>query len=196
MAKFNVEVELDWLDEGNVDEEIKKEVIAGLQQSITRNVEKEIQEKMAERINEEVEKLVDVYLGKITTEKIENIEIPHKESSYSSKVEMVPISEFIGRRFERSMTEKTIDDRGNKYDRYDSKSGPYSITEYLTNGYIAKELNGKVITMIQQAKKQAEESLIKNLEENLQQQLHADMVKSLNIPKLLQDLQNTIEHSE
>lgn len=196
MAKFNIEVELDWLEDENVDEEIKKQVIAGLQHSITRNVEKEIQEKMNNQINEEVKKLADAYLEKITVEKIEEIQIPHKESSYSSKVEMIPISEFIGQRFENALNAKTLNERGEKYDRYDDRGGKYSILEYLTNRYIAEELNGKVIAMIQKAKKQAEETLIKNLEDNLQQQLNADMVKRLNIPELLQNLQNTIRQVE
>lgn len=196
MAKFNIEVELDWLEEGNLDDEIKQQVIAGLQQSITRNVEKEIHEKMNNHINEEVKKLVDAYLEKITVERIESIKIPHKESSYSAKVEMIPISEFIGQRFEYTLTEKTLDGNGQKYDRYGNKGGPYSIVEYLTRGYIAEELNSKVIGMIQKAKKQAEETLIKNLEDNLQQQLNADMVKRLNIPELLQNLQNTIGQAE
>lgn len=50
--------------------------------------------------------------------------------------------------------------------------------------------------MIQTAKTQAEESLIKNLEDNLQRQLNADMIQKLNIPELLQNLQNTIGHTE
>lgn len=196
MAKFNIEVELDWLEEENVDEEIKKEVIAGLQNRITRNVESKIEKEMNDRINGEVEKIVDSFLKQVTTDKISEIQIPHKESSYSSKVEMIPISVFIGQRFERALTEKTLNERGGKFDRYDDRGGKYSILEYLTKGYIAEELNSKVIDMIQQAKKQAEESLIKNLEVNLQQQLHADMIKKLNIPELLQNLQNTIDHSE
>ncbi|PIC80518.1 hypothetical protein CSV75_01625 [Sporosarcina sp. P18a] len=193
MAKFTVEVELDWINEENVDEEIKKEVIAGLQNRITRNIESKIEEEMNERIKGEVEKIVDSFLKQVTTDKISEIQIPHKESSYSSKVEMIPISVFIGKRFESALTEKTLNERGGKYDRYDDRGGKYSILEYLTKGYIAEELNGKIIGMIQQAKNQAEESLVKNLEQNLQQQLNADMIKRLNIPQLLQNLQSTIE---
>jgi hypothetical protein len=193
MAKFNIEVELDWLEEGEgVDEEIRHQVIAGLQNKITHNVEREIKEKTSERINNEVDKVVSAYLETVTAEKIENIQIPHKENSWGSEVKLIPISEFIGQRFEAMVTEKTLDGNGNKYRRYDSKSGPYSMIEYLTKGYIAEELNEKVISMIQKARKQAEQTLIKNLEENLQQQLNADMVQKLNIPAMLENLQNTI----
>jgi len=197
MAKFNIEVELDWLDDEQVlDEVLKEKVISGIQERLTKKIEREAEERLAEKITEKVEIVVDEFLQKVTSEKIENILIPYKEGSWSSKVEMIPISEFIGQRFERMATEKTLDGKGNEYKRYDSNSGPFSLIEYLTKGYIAKELNEKVVTMIKQAKTQAEQTLIKSLEENLQQQLNADMLKRLNIPQLLKSLQNTIEHVE
>src|SRR5699024_793641 len=106
MAKFTVEVELDWLHEGdNIDEVIREEVIAGLQNTITRNVEKEIQNKMTERINEEVGRVVDSYLENIAASTITEIEIPTKEDHWSSEVEMVPISEYIGKQFKNMTTE-------------------------------------------------------------------------------------------
>lgn len=192
MAKFNIEVELDWIQEGNVDDILKEEVIGDIQSKLIQKVESGATQMISERISEKVEQVVDDFLEKVTSEKIENILIPHKEDSWSSKVTMVPISEFIGRRFERMVTEKNLDGKGKEYRRYDSKSGPYSMIEYLTKGYIADELNEKVIKMIQEAKTKAEETLITSLEENLQQQLNADMVKRLNIPALLEQLQNTV----
>lgn len=195
MAKFNIEVELDWLDyEENIDDVLKEEVITNIQNKLTERIEKQTTEKIAEKLTEKVDASVDEFLKNITTERIEQIEIPVKEDSWSSEVEMVPISEFIGRKFDSMMTEEKLDGRGKKYDRYNSREhgGPYSITEYLTRNYIAKELNEKVIDMIQQAKTQAEQTLIKSLEENLQQQLNADMLQRLNVPELFKQLQNTI----
>lgn len=195
MAKFNIEVELDWLDEDeSIDEEIKRQVIAGLQKSITRNVEKEIEEKMGERINEEVGKVVETFIKRLAIEKLGSIQMPKKTGYYSSEVQYVSLTEFIGDKFENMMSEKSLSKNGGKPDRRNDAT--YSVIEYLTQGYIADELNGKIIDMIQTAKTQAEESLIKNLEDNLQRQLNADMIQKLNIPELLQNLQNTIGHTE
>lgn len=195
MAKFNIEVELDWLDEDeSIDEEIKRQVIAGLQKSIARNVEKEINVEMAERIEEEVGKVSQSFIERLSHERLSAIQIPQKKGYYSSEVEYVSLSEFIGKKFEDMMSNKTLTKRGGKPDYRDD--AVYSVIEYLTKGHIADELNGKIIDMIQTAKTQAEESLIKNLEENLQRQLNADMIQKLNIPELLQNLQSTIEHTE
>lgn len=196
MAKFNIEVELDWIDEyedGGLDDLLKDEVIHEIQSRLTKKIEEEAIDKISESVDEKVEQAVDSFLESITAEKIEKIKIPHKESRYSSEVKMVPISEYIGQRFEHMTTEKNFNGKGGKYDRFDDRSdGPYSMIEYLTKGYIAKELNEKVISMIQQAKSQAEETLISNLEENLQQQMNADMLERLDVKGLLEGLQNTI----
>ncbi|MGE6516668.1 hypothetical protein [Lysinibacillus sphaericus] len=192
MAKFNIEVELDWLDEERgLDEEIQKQVIAGLQNRLVANLEKKLGNSIAEKVEQKATEIADAFVEKLLAEQICAIQIPTKGSSWSSEVTYISLTEFIGKRFENAMTEKTLTERGSKADyRNDAK---YSITEYLTRDFIAKELNGKVSDMIRDAKEKAEQSLIKNLEENLQQQLHADMVKRLNIPQLLQNLQNTIE---
>lgn len=192
MAKFNIEVELDWLDgETGLDEEIQKQVISGMQNRLVANLEKKLGNSIAEKVEQKATEIADAFIEKLLVEQIGSIQIPTSKSSWSSEVTYIPLTEFIGKRFENAMTEKTLDEHGRATEYRSDKK--YSISEYLTRDFIAKELNGKVSDMIRDAKEKAEQSLIKNLEENLQQQLHADMVKRLNIPQLLQNLQNTIE---
>lgn len=192
MAKFNIEIELDWLDEeSNLDDVIQKQVISSLQDRLVRNLEQKLGNSIAEKVNEKAIEIADQFIEKLLAEQLGAIQIPTKSSSWGSEVTYTPLTEFIGKRFERAMTEKALTEYGKKADyRNDAK---YSIAEYLTNDFIAKELNSKVSDMIRDAKEKAEKSLISNLEQNLQSQLHADMVRRLNIPQLLQNLQNTIE---
>lgn len=192
MAKFNIEVELNWADEEMLDDVLKEEIIQGIQDRLTKKIEKEVTEKLSQELTEKVSIAVDEFLKNVTAEKITEIKIPYKASSWGAKVEMIPITEFIGMKFEQMANEQNLDGSGKEYRRYDSKSGPYSLIEYLTRDYIAKELNEKVIAMIQQAKTRAEQTLIRSLEQNLQQQLNADMLKRLNIPELFRQMQNTI----
>ncbi|MEB8716297.1 hypothetical protein P4G97_26705, partial [Bacillus cereus] len=56
--------------------------------------------------------------------------------------------------------------------------------------YLAKELTSKVSTMIQTARKDAEETIVKALENNLKEQLSVDIIQRLNIPQMLESLQN------
>lgn len=193
MAKFTVEVELDWLDEEmTLDDEIKRQIISGIQSRLTKKLEEKMEQQLSSVITEKVDSIADEFITKIMKDNIASIQMPIKTSSWGSEVEYMSLSEFVGKKFENAMKEKTLDQYGKATSYNGDKK--YSIVEYLTQGYIAKELNSKVSDMIRDAKEKAEQSLIKNLEENLQQQLHADMLKRLNIPQLLQNLQNTIEH--
>lgn len=192
MAKFTVEVELDWLDEeSNIDDAIRSKVIDGLQDKLIHNLEKRMGDSITEKVEQKATEIADTFIRKILNEKLDSIQIPTQTSSWSSEVKYISLSEFIGKRFEHAMSEKTLNERGKKAGYRDDKK--YSIIEYLTRDFIAKELNSKVANMIQDAKEKAEKSLISNLEQNLQSQLHADMIRRLNIPQLLQNLQNTIE---
>ncbi|EOO57072.1 hypothetical protein IKE_06427, partial [Bacillus cereus VD196] len=65
-----------------------------------------------------------------------------------------------------------------------------SISEYFIQNYLAKELTSKVSTMIQTARKDAEETIVKALENNLKEQLSVDIIQRLNIPQMLESLQN------
>ena len=192
MAKFNIEIELDWLDEeSNLDDAIQKQVISSLQDRLVRNLEQKLGNSIAEKVNEKATEIADEFIEKLLSEQLGAIQIPTKSSSWGSEVTYTPLTEFIGKQFEAAMNEKVLNERGGKAEYRDDKK--YSITEYLTRDFIAKELNSKVSDMIRDAKDKAEKSLISNLEQNLQSQLHADMVRRLNIPQLLQNLQNTIE---
>ena len=191
MAKFTIEVELDWLHDEDIDEMLKREVVEGIQDRLTRNIEREIKEQVIEKVEEESNRVVDHFLESVVSDRIEDIKIPHKESSFSTEVEMIPISEYIGKRFEEMATEKRYNRKGERHNRYDDRKA-YSLIEYLTNDFIAEELNDKAIELIQQAKTRAEQTLIDSLEDNLQAQLNKDMLERLNVPELLEAMKNTI----
>ena len=191
MAKFNIEVELDWLNEGEgIDEAVYQQVIAGIQNKLSANVEGKMMKELEGKVTEEIDKIVEKLLEKVTVNSLENMVIPHKESSWDSNVKEISLSQYVGMKFEDYISKKSLTKKGNKPSWSDD--AVYSVADYLTKNHIAEELNDKVVAMIQTAKKQAEDTLISSLEENLQQQLNADMLKRLNIPALLENLQNTI----
>lgn len=188
MAKFNIEVELDWLDEEtSIDEEIKKEIISSLKSKITADATKEITKELSSTIQETTGKVIDEFLNDTLRNRIENMKIPYKKNTWNSEVEFMPISEFIGIKYEEFLNRKVFDENGREpsYDR-DRK---LSINEYFINKYLEKELTGKVSKLIQKARKDAEETIIKTLEQNLQNQLSIDIIKRLDISALIKNLQ-------
>lgn len=100
----------------------------------------------------------------------------------------IPITEFIGKRFEEFTTRKIYNSNFEKA-RYDSDA-KYSMTEKYIKEYLNSTLSAQVSEMVKKAQKDAEDTVLKTLEQNLKDQLAVDTIKRLNIPKLLENLQN------
>ena len=195
MAKFNIEVELDYLDEEqSIDEALRDEIAHSLKDIVTKKATEQVLKNLSTTINELTESLkekvtneVDSFLGNTLADKVANMKIPYKENSWSKEIEYIPMSEFVGMRYEEYLNRKVFDYDGREA-RY-SSDRKLSINEYLIKNYLEKELTGKVSKLIQDARNSAEKTVIKTLEQNLQAQLSADMIKRLDIPTIIKSLQ-------
>lgn len=190
MATVKIELDLDWINEDqSLDESIKEEVIANLQNRLVKNAEEQITHKLNHQLEEITERITSSFIEKTLETKIEDLKIPYKKGGYwSSEIEYIPISEYIGMKYEEHLTKKSLDENGRET-RY-SSDAKVSISEYFIKNYLSKELTGKVSAMIQTARKDAEETIVKALENNLKEQLSVDIIERLNIPKMLESLQN------
>lgn len=129
MAKFNIEVELDWMDEEaySIDDELRERIVKGVEDALlkkaTDEAVKAVDNKIAEKIleaEETIQATVDQFIANVCEEKIGKIVIPQKKSSWSEEVTYKPLSEYVGDRFEAFLTERRYDHDG-KVARYDSE---------------------------------------------------------------------------
>jgi hypothetical protein len=188
MAVVKIELELDWLNEDeSLDESIKKEVLADLQNRLIKNAENQITAKLNGLLEGIANKVTDSFIEETLKAKVEELMIPHKENSWTSEIKMMPISQFIGLKYERYLNEKRFDNYG-EIPR-NSSNAKLSMSEYFIHNYLEKELSSKVSGMIQKARKDAEETIVRALENNLKEQLSVDIINRLNIPKMLESLQ-------
>lgn len=192
MAKFNIEVELDWMDEDtySIDDELRERIVEGVEDALlkktTNEAVKAVDNKIAEKIldaEETIQKTVDKFIANVCEEKIGKIIIPEKKNSWSDEVTYKPLSEYVGERFELFLTEKRYDLDG-KLTRYDSAKR-LSAANLITSEYLKKELGSKVENMIANAKREVEESLIKSLEQKLKENLAKETIERMNIPEVL-----------
>lgn len=196
MAKFKIEVELDWLndEEYTIDDEIREQVINGVKNELLKKATDESLKKLDSAIAEKLKEATDIieqrvqdFIAAVTEKQIEKLKIPRKKSSWGSEVEFIPISEFVGEKYEEYLTEKVYDRDFNRA-RY-SSDAVYSIAEGQIKKYLNGTLSEQVSNMVRKAQKEAENTVLKTLEQNLRDQLAADTVKRLNIPRLLENLQ-------
>lgn len=193
MAKFNIEVELDWVDGEDgytIDEEIKEQVVSGIKDALLRKATTEavkaVDDKIAEKILEAegtIQATVDQFVANVCEEKIGKIIIPEKKNTWSEEVTYKPLSEYVGERFELFLTEKRYD-RDGCIASYSSGRN-LSAADLLTGRYLEKELGKKVETLIASAKREVEESLIKSFEQKLKENLAKDTIERMNIPEVL-----------
>lgn len=193
MAKFNIEVELDWVDVEDgytIDEEIKEQVVSGIKDALLKKATTEaveaVDDKIAEKILEAegtIQATVDQFVANVCEEKIGKIIIPEKKGTWSEEVTYKPLSEYVGERFELFLTEK-------RYDRDGciasfSSDRKLSAADLITRQYLEKELGTKVENMIATAKREVEESLVKSLEQKLKENLAKETIERMNIPDVL-----------
>lgn len=192
MAKFNIEVELDWMDEEeySIDDELRERIINGVENALlkraTDEAVKAVDSKIAEKILEAegtIQETVDQFIANVCEEKIGKIVIPEKKSSWSDEVTYKPLSEYVGERFEEFLTEKRYDTDG-RIASY-SSDRKLSAASLITSRYLEKELGAKVEKLIANAKKDVEESLINSLEQKLKENLAKDTIERMNIPEVL-----------
>jgi hypothetical protein len=186
-------IDPDTIDE-TVEQHIRDAVIGGLQDRLVKNVEGRITKKLETVENEIVKKLegrvndvVDTFLEKIAADKIKTLKIPYKKSEYGSTVEFLPITEYIGKRYEEYIGEKRFNEKGEKPSY--SSDAKYSLTQILINRVFGDDLDKKVVATIKQARETAEKEIIGSLENTLQQQLTADIIAKINVPQMLKRLQ-------
>lgn len=197
MAKFNIEVELDWLDsETTIDEEIRERVIRGaedyLLRATTDEIEKKIDNLVGQKLKEvstKIDEIVDGYLDVICQSEIEKMKIPTKETEWSKEVKMIPIQEFIGEKFNRFCTDKRYDNNF-KETNYSSER-KYSLLEKDIQFYLKNVLSKQVSDIVRKAQQNAEKEIIGSLEQTLKQNLAEETVKKMNIPKVLEKLQSS-----
>lgn len=193
MAKFNIEVELDWVDGEDgytIDEEIKEQVVSGIRDTLLRKATTEavkaVDDKIAEKILEAegtIQETVDQFVTNVCEEKIGKIVIPEKKNTWSEEVTYKPLSEYVGERFELFLTEKRYD-RDGCIASY-SSDRKLSAADLLTGQYLEKELGKKVEALIASAKREVEESLINSFEQKLKENLAKDTIERMNIPEVL-----------
>lgn len=192
MAKFNIEVELDWMDEEeySIDDELRERIIKGVEEVLlkkaTDEAVKAVDSKIAEKILEAegtIQETVDQFIVNVCEEKMGKIVIPEKKSSWSDEVTYKPLSEYVGERFEKFLTEKRYDTDGHIASY--SSDRKLSAASLITSRYLEKELGAKVEKLIANAKKDVEESLINSLEQKLKENLAKDTIERMNIPEVL-----------
>lgn len=195
MAKFDITVDLDWLDnEESIDDVIRDEVINGAREYLLNKTNMEIQKKLDAEIGKKlvqaqeiVDKTIDQYIQVITTDNISKLKIAEKKSTWSDEVVMTPIPEYIGKKFDEFCNTKRYNSEFKVAD-YD-RDKRYSMAEKSIQEYLKNVLEKQVSYIVKNAQENAELEIVKSLEDTLKANLAEETIKKMNIPQVLKNLE-------
>lgn len=107
MAKFNIEIEIDWINEENqIDEEIKSRVVSGVTDIVTKKVLSDVTKEVNKGIMDKINAKVDEAYQKVVASPISITDNWGEEKEYYGS-----LAQAVKKRFDAYMTEK-VDSRG------------------------------------------------------------------------------------
>ncbi|HHX7278752.1 TPA: hypothetical protein ACVHP4_004397 [Yersinia enterocolitica] len=125
MMKLNISVELEWLGEdGNLDAEVKQEIISGVKNAISRDCLAKVEKEASEQINQAINESISVVKKAIEQKAIKFADDwLEKEVTVTDKwgdvQDCLTITDLIKRSFDKTL-EKKVDSSGNFSNDYNS----------------------------------------------------------------------------
>lgn len=182
MAKFNIEVELDWLGEdGDLDSELRNEIKAHIVNNIKATVMDEIQDTAIEIAKSRV----GLWVNQLLAQMMKDHKIPYKESNYSSEVKMITIEEMIGKQFETALNQP-VNKNGEPVD-WDSYRKDGTRLEWLTGKLARKYADERIQEFVKNIKRDIEDYTSEKVKEEMMKQLTSQLVSNIDFNKVFKE---------
>jgi len=178
MAKFKIDVEIDWLGkDGTLDDQIKESI----KEQIIAKIEKTVMSDIRDTAIEIAEQRIGLWINKFIQTMVSEKTIPYKTNEYGSKVEMISMEEMLGKQFEKALNQ-TVDVDGNptnsNYSRYGTR------LEWLTGKLAKKYADEKIAEFVKNVKRDIENYTSSKVKEEMMKQLTASLVKNIDFNKV------------
>lgn len=175
MAKFNIELEIGWLDEGeNLDEVIKEQLISEISNRVTSKIENEIEINAIQQVTSKITESIDEKVNSIT-EKLMNKNITIHDKWGDVVKKDVNIMDMFKEKMDNFLTEK-VNDSGETtgYNRNKTR------LEYIINKNISYDMERKV----QYAAEEVGKKLKAYVDTKLKQEIGEEVAKVIGLDKI------------
>jgi hypothetical protein len=184
MAKFNVEVEIDWMGEDeSIDDIVKAEIISNVSRKVEEKLLKDALSKFEATVvkcSEQIDTKVTELSNKVIDDFVANQKFPQPKNSYDKNPEMKTIQEIF------------IDKLDSCLSRSVDENGSYTSSSYSSKGTRLEWLTGKL------AEKYADERVkahVKNIKEHIEKYI-LDKVKGEIMTQLSDSVLQKIDFSK
>jgi hypothetical protein len=185
MAKFSVEVEVDWLDEGeSLDDVIKAEILGKASKMIEERLLKTALAKFDEKVLEcvgQIEARVVELSNKVIDDFVSNQKFPQPKNSYDKNPEMKTIQEIFVDKLDACLT-RGVDENGcYTNSSYNTKG---TRLEWLTGKLAEKLVDEKVKTHVKNIKEHIEKYILDKVKGEILTQLSESVLKKIDFAKI------------
>lgn len=175
--KFNVEIELDWIEEGmTISDAIKDQIIYSIKNQIGDKIQKQAEDKVNKMIDSTVVRKINELTDNMFAEFV-NREISITDG-YGSTVKTYPsIEALVKEKFDKFLTQP-VDEKGNAHDGYGKKMDRISFI-------IDKQLKDFANSFTTEAVKSVSEEIKMHVNKGLTEKLGAELMKVLKVNDML-----------
>ncbi|GIP38605.1 hypothetical protein J31TS4_18850 [Paenibacillus sp. J31TS4] len=172
--KFNIQVEVDWIDEGGgLDEEVKAQVIQGVVEKLSAGCLRDLTDKSMKQVQEKLDDLVvnlfDGFMNK-------GITLTDRWGDVKRK--NVKVEDLMKEKLEQALTEK-VDSSGNS-----SSYGDHTRLNYMVNNRVKKAVE----TMTKEVIGQVDKKIASTINEEVKQRLSESLLSKINVDQVIGDV--------
>lgn len=161
--KFNVEIDLDWVEEDStIDEEVKRQIIGNIESRILKGLQDTVLKSAQEKIDSQIQGLITQNVHKMVSEKVAQLVVqPRTQTDSYGRVvrENFTIESLLVEAVDAAVNRKTLDENGNlRSDHYQQK---YSYFDYYALKTIPALVDKQIKTLTEKTTKDIE-TLVKD----------------------------------
>lgn len=176
--KFNIEINLDWIDEeGNIDDAIKSQLVSGIMSKVNKGISEKIENEAKNNMAEIIASNIDSKISDIITNFAEK-EISITDNYGDVKKRYSNLTEMLKEKFDTFILEP-VDERGRA--KKDTYGTAYTRIDWMINNRIkseSEEFTKKVI-------KEVDLKIKKVVESNLKEKISDSVLSKIGLDSIL-----------
>lgn len=176
MAKFNITVDLDWIDnEGGIDNAVKAEIVSAISASFTKELTASIRKEAAESIQKNISNSIDKTVTEITTQLLSRrFDVVDRYGDVTK--EGVSVMEMLKEKLDIFLIEP-VNNNG--------QTGGYDAKTPRINYIIQKNINEPMQKKVDQAVENVRKNLELYVEKTIKAQIGESVAKAVGLDRLI-----------
>ena len=181
MAKLSIDLDLDYLEEGQtIDEFVRDEIVNAAIRRVETTIFKQAEANLAEKVGAIIDKRVEEITNKIIDDFVTTQKFPCPKNSWDQNPEFKTIPEILTEKLEKALTQ-TVDENGRPSSSYSSRG---TRIDWLTGKLAEKYADEKIQAYTKDIKGHIEKYIVDKVKGQIMEQLSQAVLKNIDFGKI------------